>query len=151
MLKGQQRVVFLQVMAYFHKLKQNDGGPEPPPFRINIDGTAGTGKSFLIWAITSALRKLFEEELGGVYDPVVWLAPTGVAAFGIRGWTVNYGLTIPVRDGSRGFQPLTPGSLGRVQARRSHAKLLSHFGREINGWKETNGMNGLTLTTNLPT
>ena len=54
-LKAEQRDVFLQVMAYFIKLKANDGGPKPPPFHINVDGTAGTGKSFLIWAISMAL------------------------------------------------------------------------------------------------
>jgi ATP-dependent DNA helicase PIF1 len=82
-LKGQQHNVFLQVMAYFKKI--HAGGPnKPDPICINIDGTAGTGKSFLIWCITHALKELFEDELEG-HDPVVRLAPTGVAAFGIHG------------------------------------------------------------------
>lgn len=92
-LKDQQRSVFLQVMAYFKKLKTG-GSNEPDPIRINVDGTTGTGKSYLIWAITEALRELYHDELEG-RDPVVRLAPTGVSAFGIRGWTINYGLTIP--------------------------------------------------------
>ena len=75
-------------MAYFKKIKAG-GFDEPEPLRINVDGTAGTGKSFLIFAITAALRDMFSAELGG-YDPVVRLAPTGVAAFGIRGWTINF-------------------------------------------------------------
>lgn len=83
-LKGEQRLVFLQVMAYFKKLQANDGSPKPPPLHINVDGTAGTGKSFLIWAISNALRVLYG---GGPNDkdPVVRLAPTGISAFGIRG------------------------------------------------------------------
>lgn len=119
-LKGKQRQVFLQVMAYFKKLKA--GGPEPPLLRINVDGTAGTGKSFLIWTITFALRELFHDELGG-HDPVVRLAPTGIAAFGIRGWTINYGLIIPVKEGKE-FNQLGQNGLSRLQARWKKSKLL---------------------------
>lgn len=74
-------MVFLQVMAYFKKLKLSDG-QKPLTLRINVDGTAGTGKSFLIWAISHALCALFEDDLNGK-DPIIRLAPTGVAAFGI--------------------------------------------------------------------
>jgi len=28
---------------------------------------------------------------------MVRLAPTGISAFGIQGWTINYGLGIPVK------------------------------------------------------
>jgi hypothetical protein len=46
-LKGEQRNLFLQVMAYFKKIKLGDEN-QPEPLRLNVDGTAGTGKSFLI-------------------------------------------------------------------------------------------------------
>src|SRR6202044_3953442 len=95
---------------------------KPDPLRINVDGTAGTGKSFLIWAIFIALRDMFYDELGG-HDPVVRLAPTGIAAFGIRGWTINYGLMIPVKEGKE-FGQLGQNSLIRLQARWKKAKLL---------------------------
>lgn len=120
-LKGQQRDVFLQVMAYFKKLKANDDD-KPPPIRINVDGTAGTGKSFLIWAITTSLRDLFHDELQG-RDPVVRLAPTGVSAFGIRGWTINFGLLVPVREGKE-FNQLGQTGLARLQARWKDIQLL---------------------------
>jgi len=45
-LKGEQRNVFLQVMAYFKKLKTGDPN-QPEPLQLNVDGTAGTGKSVL--------------------------------------------------------------------------------------------------------
>jgi hypothetical protein len=121
-LKAEQRDVFLQVMAYFKKLKANDGDPKPPPFRINVDGTAGTGKSFLIWAISTALREMFMDELQGK-DPVVQLAPTGISAFGIRGWTINFGLSIPVKEGKE-FQQLGESALQWSQVRWRGAKLL---------------------------
>ncbi|KAG6873970.1 hypothetical protein C0992_008197 [Termitomyces sp. T32_za158] len=47
-LKAEQQHVFLQVIAYFKKLCTLDGDLKPPPLQINVDGTAGTGKSFLI-------------------------------------------------------------------------------------------------------
>ncbi|KAH6907944.1 hypothetical protein BKA70DRAFT_1427776 [Coprinopsis sp. MPI-PUGE-AT-0042] len=72
-LKGEQRLVFLQVMAYFKKVLLNDGDT-PPPLRINVDGTAGTGKSYLIWAISTALRHLFAQHgQPPTKDPVVRL------------------------------------------------------------------------------
>ena len=120
-LKGEQRNVFLQVMAYFKKMKTGDLN-QPKPLRLNVDGTAGTGKSFLIWAITTALREVFFD--GSVtYDPVVRLAPTGVAAFGIRGWTINFGLMIPVKEGSE-FNQLGQSSLAHFQTRWKEIKLL---------------------------
>lgn len=52
--------MFLQVMAYFKKLATG-GSPKPDPLHINVDGTASTGKLFLIWAISAALRELFAD------------------------------------------------------------------------------------------
>lgn len=94
----------------------------PPPFCINVDGTAGSGKYFLIWTITSALKLMWQNELQG-QDPVVRLAPTGVAAFGIRGWAINFGLLIPVREG-REFSQLGETVLARLQARWKNKKIL---------------------------
>ena len=68
---------------------------------------------FLIWAITTALRELFS---GGAITFDL-LAPTGVAAFGIHGWTINFGLTIPVKEGTEFNQ------LGQI----SHACFQTHW------------------------
>ena len=120
-LKGKQREVFLQVMAYFKKKLSGDPD-QPEPLRLNVDGTAGTGKSFLIWTITTALRELLSD--GPItHDPVVRLAPTGVAAFGIRGWTINFGLMIPVKEGAE-FNQLGQSSLAHFQTHWKEIKLL---------------------------
>lgn len=50
-------------MAYFIKVR-DDPEHAPPTLHINVDGTVGTGKTFLIWAITQALRELFADTLG---------------------------------------------------------------------------------------
>jgi predicted AAA+ superfamily ATPase len=49
-------------MAYFKKISSNET-PKPPPLCINVDGTAGTGKSSLIWAITHALWDMYSNEM----------------------------------------------------------------------------------------
>jgi hypothetical protein len=125
LLKGEQRDVFLQVMAYFKRMDLNGPGLKPPTLRINVDGTAGTGKSFLIWCITTALREHFgvdETELGAK-DPAVRLAPTGISAFGIRGWTLNFGLGIPAKEKADFAQLLRTGLTG-LQTRWQKVKLL---------------------------
>ena len=110
------------MIAYCQKLKSGDDD-QPAPLQINVDGTAWTGKSFLIWAITTALRELFSESGDIVYDPVVRLAPTRVAAFGICGWTINFGLMIPVKEGSE-FNQLGQSCLACFQTRWKEIKLL---------------------------
>jgi hypothetical protein len=119
-----QRNVFLQVMAYFKKMDST--GPKPPPLRINVHGTAGTGKSFLIWCITTALREHFnvDETQLGAKDPTVRITPTGISAFGIRGWTVNFGLTIPAKEKAAGFTELSRTGLARAQPRWKDVKIL---------------------------
>ena len=113
-LVNEQQQVFLQVMAYFKKIKQEGDKNTIPPLQINVDGTARTGKSYLIWAISHELRKLYADEKISNKDPIVQLAPTGVSAFGIQGWTVNFGLSIPVKEGKE-FQPLKNNCLQRLQ------------------------------------
>jgi hypothetical protein len=110
-----------RLWLFSKKIKLGDEN-QPEPLRLNVDGTAGTGKSFLIWTITIALRELFSD--GSItYDPVVCLAPTGVAAFGIRGWTINFGLIILVKEGSE-FNQLGQSSLARFQTHWKEIKLL---------------------------
>jgi hypothetical protein len=87
-------------MAYFKCMNSDlPDSEKPPPLRINVDGTAGTGKPFFIWCITTGLREMFDidKDTIGAKDPTVRLAPTGVSAFGIRGWTINFGLSISAR------------------------------------------------------
>jgi hypothetical protein len=53
----------------------------------------------------------------------VRLAPTGISAFGIRGWTINFGLGIPVKEGKE-FQWMEGNRLQRHQTRWKDVKLL---------------------------
>ena len=70
-------------------------GNSLPPFLLNVDGTAGTGKSFLIDAISQRLESL-QALAPSRYPLVRRLAPTGVAAFNISGQTYNSALGLRV-------------------------------------------------------
>jgi len=121
-LKGNQRIVFIRVMAYFKALfmhLQDHINPKPDPLHINIDGSAGTGKSFLIGAICTSLNDI-ATEYGIPGSPVVRLAPTGVAAFGIRGWTIHYALGI----GAKKWIGLTNSGKAHLQDRWKDIKLI---------------------------
>ena len=120
-LKGNQQLVFLQVMAYMKYIHDHPSGAAPEPLRINVDGTAGTGKSWLIWSITQAIRELFDDQQK---ELVACLAPTGIAAYGIHGWTLNFGLTIPVKEPRSGMYSLNSAALKRAQFRWKDIKLV---------------------------
>ena len=67
-------------MQQYERILQGDS---PSPLRINIDGPAGTGKSYLIAMISSHLQD--QARTAGRSNPVFQAAPTGVAAFNIQG------------------------------------------------------------------
>jgi ATP-dependent exoDNAse (exonuclease V) alpha subunit len=133
LLKGEQREIFLGVMAHVRQtVMPTDGTDPPPPLRINIDGTAGTGKSFLIGAICTSLKELADSL--GIPQPVIRLAPTGVSAYGIRGYTINSGCAIAVK----GWSPLSGGRLAQMQDRWLNYKIIildekSMVGRKMAG------------------
>jgi len=112
LLQGEQREVFLQVIAWYKTTlgAERGGNDYPEPLWINIDGTAGTGKSFLISAISAELQNLASQE--NKPNPVIRLTPTGIAAFGINGMTVHSALSLPVKSS---FNPLIPSTLAKFQ------------------------------------
>lgn len=104
-------------MAYVKSCIDPDT-PSPDPLRVNVDGTAGTGKSFLIGAISTEVKAIMTAQ--GFENPIVCMAPTGIAAYGIRGWTLNFGLAIPVKN----WGELGAAALGRLQTRWRNTKVL---------------------------
>ena len=135
LLQGEQMEVFLQVIAWYKTMLGAEQGRNnhPEPLRINIDGTAGTGKSFLISAISAELLNLASQE--NKPNPVIRLAPTGIAAFGISGMTIHSSLSLPVKTS---FNPLIPSALTKLQHQWKDIKLLiidekSMIGRTMAG------------------
>ena len=80
-----QRLQGKQLQAYT-LVQQHAEAEAPPPLRMIVSGTAGTGKSYLI----HCLRLLLNSR-------VRVAAPTGVAAFNIEGHTLHSLLSLPVK------------------------------------------------------
>jgi ATP-dependent exoDNAse (exonuclease V) alpha subunit len=125
----------LQVIAWYKAILGSEQGRNvhPEPLRVNIDGTAGTGKSFLISAISTELQNLAFAE--NKPDPVMRVAPTEIAAFGINGMTVHSTLSLPVKSS---FEALAPSALLKLQHQWKDIKLLiidenSMMGRAMAG------------------
>ena len=79
-LQGKQQQVYTIV-------QQHQSANSPPPLRMIVSGTAGTGKSYLI----HCLRLLLQNQL-------LVAAPTGVAAFNIDGQTLHSLLAQPAHQ-----------------------------------------------------
>jgi ATP-dependent DNA helicase PIF1 len=116
LLRGEQRILFLQVVAHY-KATLDPRIPTPPPLYINIDGTAGTGKSFLIAAISTELKQL--ALAAGHQDPVLRAAPTGIAAFNIRGTTLHTAFRISPKL----WAPLKPAAADNLQRTNARVKV----------------------------
>ena len=58
------------------------------PLRMIIQGVAGTGKFYLINTIK---KKIYSQTVAG-HNPLLLLAPTGVATFNIHATTIHTGL-----------------------------------------------------------
>ena len=91
-------------------IQQHQSANNPPPLRMIVSGTAGTGKSYLI----HCLRLLLQREL-------VVAAPTGVATFNIDGHTLHSLLSLPTRGE---FKDLEGERLTKLQQSFSEVKYL---------------------------
>ncbi|KAJ7769637.1 hypothetical protein DFH07DRAFT_714431, partial [Mycena maculata] len=90
-LANEQRAIFEEYVAVYSKIL---AGEAVPQLLFNIDGTAGCGQTYLIHAICQELRRMATAR--GEPDPIRVLAPSGVAAFNIRGRTAHSALGLPV-------------------------------------------------------
>ena len=85
-LQGKQQQVYTII-------QQHHSTNSPPPLRMIVSGTAGTGKSYLI----HCLRLLLQHQL-------LVAAPTGVAACNIDGQTLHSLLSLPTRGEFKDLQ-----------------------------------------------
>ena len=92
-LNKEQMMIFKRIESHYNAIVT--GCNQIEPLRLIIMGTAGTGKSYLINMIDKRLQELAKNN-NIESSPLVKLAPTGVAAFNIRGATIHSTLSIPV-------------------------------------------------------
>jgi ATP-dependent DNA helicase PIF1 len=69
--------------------------PKPRQLLLNIDGVAGSGKTFTLLKVCARLQDL--AIAAGKPNPVFRAAPTGVAAFNFTGKTLHSLLRLPVK------------------------------------------------------
>ena len=80
-----QQEIVMHVMAKIHKFMECEDLSEFIPQRMTINGAGGSGKSVVINTIVSMLRKMF-----GTNEIVKVVAPTGTAAFNVKGETFHH-------------------------------------------------------------
>jgi PIF1-like helicase len=69
--------------------------PLPSQLLLNVDGVAGSGKTFTLLKTCAQIQELAEQ--AGKQNPVFRAAPTGIAAFNIVGKTLHSLLRLPVK------------------------------------------------------
>jgi ATP-dependent exoDNAse (exonuclease V) alpha subunit len=69
--------------------------PLPSQLLLNVDGVAGSGKTFTLLKTCARIQELARE--AGKQNPVFRAAPTGIAAFNIIGKTLHSLLRLPVK------------------------------------------------------
>ena len=74
-------------------MKSHCSSQDQQPLKMIVSGTAGTGKSYLIWCL--------QELLG---DQLHVMAPTGAVAYNVHGYTLHCLLSIPVRGDFRDLE-----------------------------------------------
>ncbi|KAK4703267.1 hypothetical protein P7C70_g2948, partial [Phenoliferia sp. Uapishka_3] len=128
--------------SYINEMKKlwnrADDREDLPPLSVHIDGTAGTGKSFLITAISTALKDAALtaplDDKGKSLTYILRLAPSGIAAYNIRGKTILTGLSIPVTL-AQDYLPVTPTKLIALQSCFQHLRYIIVDERSMVGQK----------------
>ncbi|XP_071153509.1 uncharacterized protein [Mytilus edulis] len=92
-LNTEQRGIFYRIRQWcIDKVNSKD----PEPFRVFINGGAGTGKSHLIKCIYYEMNKILSPHSANPDDIVVLLtAPTATAAYNIGGTTLHQAFSLP--------------------------------------------------------
>ena len=98
MLKEDQKAIVLEVMKTVKEWLEWEDLSTFQPLRITINGPGGSGKSVVINTIVSILRTMF-----GTNDVVRVVAPTGTAAFNVRGETFHH--LVGMKVGGASYAP----------------------------------------------
>ena len=105
-LEGEQWAILEEYVNAYKEILEDK---EPRQLLLNVDGTAGCGKTYLIRAICQELHRMATEH--DELDPILVLAPSGMAALNIHGRTIHSALSLPLN----GFSLLTGTRLATMQ------------------------------------
>jgi hypothetical protein len=93
-LNTEQRKLYDTVVDQYSQ-ELNFDAPLPRQLLLNVDGVAGSGKTFTLLKTCALIQELAIE--AGKQNPVFRAAPTGIAAFNIVGKTLHSLLRLPVK------------------------------------------------------
>lgn len=120
-LNSEQQKLYDVIIAQYSK---ELGSVNPPSLFLNVDGVAGSGKTFTLLKACSRLQELARAAVKG--NPVFRAAPTGIAAFNFVGKTLHSLLRLPVRKKTQTNQSnnLSNATLQSLQAAFQQIRFL---------------------------
>ncbi|KID96258.1 ATP-dependent DNA helicase PIF1, partial [Metarhizium majus ARSEF 297] len=120
LLNREQRTVYNLIVDHYTDFL---AGRNPPQLRVNLDGVAGTGKTYVLLQASKKVEDM--AAIAGLRDPVLRAAPTGIAAHNFHGRTLHGLFKIPVKTSPQGLsQKLSRSNLCSLQALFKHCKYL---------------------------
>ena len=117
-MNQEQRLFYYEVL---HRTKTDKN-----PFYFFISGGAGVGKSHVLKTLYQALVRYFDKIPGENPDDlkVIIAAPTGKAAYNVRGNTLHALFSIPCNQSLASYIPLDHSTLNTVRCRFNKLKVL---------------------------
>ena len=117
-LNNEQKEFFYHVL---HLIKTSDSA-----FYCFLSGGAGVGKSHLTKSLYQAALKYYNTRAGDDFHQVkiLMLAPTGKAAFNIKGNTIHSALAIPACQSLKNYKPLDSSRLNALRCQLGGLKLI---------------------------
>jgi DNA replication protein DnaC len=117
-LNEKQKEFFYHVL---HHIKTSD-----KPIYCFLSGGAGVGKSHLTKSLYQAALKYYNTRAGDNFQEVkiLMLAPTGKAAYNIKGNTIHSALAIPACQSLRNYKPLDSSRLNTLRCLLGGVKLI---------------------------
>jgi ATP-dependent DNA helicase PIF1 len=120
LLNREQRTVYNLIVDHYSDYL---AGRNPPQLRVNLDGVAGTGKTYVLLQASKKVEDM--ATIAGRRDPVLRAAPTGIAAHSFHGRTLHSLFKIPVKIPPHGLsRKLSRANLCSLQALFKHCKYL---------------------------
>lgn len=95
-------------------------------FHIFVSGGAGVGKSRLLTIIEQSVKRAYIKQAGNDHEkaPVVVMAPTGTAAFNVKGMTIHSALAIPPNKEFANYQALCCDRINSMRVAWAEVKLI---------------------------
>lgn len=115
-LNPEQRLVYDRFVCHLADTI-NPNRQSPRPLLMQVEGQGGTGKSYLIQAVSQGLDFLKA-------DCVARAAPTGIAANNIDGMTIHSMLHLPVSRQLGSIPALSGNELASIQNRMSNIQYI---------------------------